>query len=649
VRGLFAAAMNHATRLILPIVVLALVLAATYVAYLPGLDGPFLLDDSVNIEPARLQELTWRELRSNVFADNNLGGLSRSIGKLSLAVTDFLRGPGPSAFKQENVLLHLANGLLVFWLVRLLFLSVKVTRAEQATWAAVAVSALWLLHPLQVSTVLYVVQRLVLLSAFFSLLALCLYIEGRRLAHWRPVAGTLVMLVGLGVFWPMGILSKENAILLVLVIPLIEWFVLRLRTESARERRLLFFVLTLFIAAPVVIGLIYVGTHLDTLLAGYAGRDFTLTERLLTQCHVLWLYLGLIAVPIPGSMSLYHDGFPIQHSMDATTAAAIAAISATVLLGFLLRRRAPLVGLGILWFFAWHVLESTVMPLELVFEHRNYLALIGPALALVAALRPLVVNPPLRLPLAVGITALVALFGLNTGARAFVWGDLELLVQSDYQSHPNSPRLNEALAMRALHRGDRGEALRYVKRLQRELPDMAYGYLHEVVILCEDRIAAKESLERALELAQSGRLSPGATNLTRRLLQRWRRDECPAVDAAQLILLSKAQAANPHVHVASVHMAALANYAAAAMITGDRDTAGDVLRRLLATAYGHSEARFADAVQAAAQIGAELPTREEAIEFLNIVTADYASTLSERGIRVHISLPQPSVNADVTE
>ena len=105
----------------------------------------------------------------------------------------------------------------------------------------------------------------------------------------------------------------------------------------------------------------------------------------MTQAHVIALYLKLFFVPIPGTMSLFHDNFPITHALDGTTVLLLVGYVAAIVGAFALRQRAPWIGFGILWFFACHLLESTLIPLELVFEHRNYLAILGLCAALVGA------------------------------------------------------------------------------------------------------------------------------------------------------------------------------------------------------------------------------------------------------------------------
>jgi len=625
-------------RTTLPLLALSALLLATIAAYTPGLDGPFLLDDAANIQPAQLREMSWDEVRANAFANDRLAGLSRSIGILSLAITEYLHGPNPRAFKRENLLLHLANGLLVFWFIRLLFLTRPRFADEAASWAAVAVAALWLLHPLQISTVLYIVQRLVLLSAFFSLLALCCYLEGRILMRQRLLAGTTIMLLGLLVFWPLALISKENAALLIIVIPLLEWFILNDETADEAKRQVIRVILSLFFLVPLILGIAYISLHADNLTSTYAGRDFNLSERLMTETHVIWFYLKLIALPNPGLMSLFHDGFPVQRTLDANTFAAGSGILAVIIIAFLLRTRAPLIGFGLLWYFSWHALESTFIPLELVFEHRNYVALIGLLLALVSAISPLFKNIQLRLPLASLSLALILILALNTAARAFTWSGFELMVTSEYENNNRSPRVLEGMTVVAISLGRETEALRYVKELQVLSPDDAYPVIREILLRCDSPSLAEAPIAAAMQLARTGRVSPGTVNLTRSLISRTLGGDCPAVDNMQVVNMAEALTRNPRVKDKKTQLAVLSTLAMAAIMTGDKDTAATALKTMIATARTFSQSKFADSIEAAAQVASELDSMDDAIEFLDGVTSDYADVLERRKIHVFLNI-----------
>jgi protein O-mannosyl-transferase len=626
-------------RQLLPAALLGVLLALAYAAYSPGLSGPWLLDDAVNIRPAVLQELTWAQIHANIFASPRLGGFSRSLSMLSLALTEYVYGADTLPYKHQNLLLHLANALLVFWFVRLLFLAAGKAQDTKASWVALATTALWMLHPLQVSTVLYVVQRLVLLSAFFSLLALCLYVEARLLSRTRPIAGTTLALTALGLCWPLAVVSKENAVLLVLVVPLLELFVLRLKTHSPCERKLLRRTLAVFIAVPLAIGILYALMRGEALLIGYAGRDFNVQERLMTEAHVMWLYLSLIAFPIPGHMTLYHDAFPVQRVLDVGTIMAAGALFSAVIAAFLLRHRAPLVGFGLSWFFCWHLIESTFLPLELVFEHRNYLPLMGLTLALVAGSRRLYEVDKLKVPLAGAALALVALLSLNTAARAFVWSSFPLMAEADYEHHSLSPRVLEGLIVVESRRGRPERALRYVKELQQVAPDAAFPWLREALIRCDLPGGAADAFAQALDRARTERLRPATTTLTRQLIAKVHTGGCHGVSRDDVVSLAAVLNANPRIHTTSTRLAALSTYAMASILNGDTAAAEETVDLLIATAYTQSPAKFADTIEVAAMVASQLPTQDAAIAFLDRLTRDYADVLSHRRMRVYLTNP----------
>lgn len=635
-------------RTLVPFGVFTLALVLCYFVYSPGLTGPWLLDDPVNILTSHLRALTWQEISANIFVSERLAGLSRSIGILSLAVTEYIYGGDTYPFKYQNLMLHLANGLLVFWFASLLFRASDKSSASNAYWFALACAALWLLHPLQVSTVLYVVQRLVLLSAFFSLLSLCLYIEGRMLARRRPYAGTALMLLALALFWPMAIISKENAVLIILIVPLVEYFLLGFRTHSSTEHRLFLAVMITFFALPLVVGGLYALANPEKLLLGYEGRDFTLPERLMSEAHALWLYVKLILFPIPGHMTLYHDGFPVQTRLDAGTLLAFAAWILWALAAVLLRRTAPLIGIGLLWFLVWHLLESTIIPLELVFEHRNYLALLGIVMAIVATAVPLLSWQRIRGPMIGAFLAILALLSANTAARAFVWSDFELMVRSAYQEHSNSPRVLEGLVAVESTHGDPETALEFTREYQALAPDSAAPVLREVLIRCRLPGGASEAFGRALELAQSGLLRPASVNLTKILIDRIHGPRgCAGVSEADVLHMTEALTLNTRAHTPSVRLGAFATHLKATALAGDWTRAKSTASQLLQGSVNYSPSLFAESVQSVVEAASLHSSYDDAVGFIDDVTRPYAETLKSRRIRVYLRhRPRPSTGGE---
>src|SRR4051812_24632122 len=144
---------------------LALTLAATWWVYRPGLTGVFLFDDYANLPALGAygpidDTTTFLRYITSGHADPT----GRPLALLSFLVDARDWPADPAPFKRTNLLLHLLNGALLGWLLLRLG-EALVLDARRAAVAAVFGSALWLLHPLLVSTVLYVVQREAMLPA----------------------------------------------------------------------------------------------------------------------------------------------------------------------------------------------------------------------------------------------------------------------------------------------------------------------------------------------------------------------------------------------------------------------------------------------------------------------------------------------------
>jgi len=168
-------------------------------------------------------------------------------------------------------------------------------------------------------------------------------------------------------------------------------------------------------------------------------------ERLMTEARVVWAYVYWTLFPFTGSLGFFHDDFTVSRGLLSpwTTAVAIAGHVALLVTAVVLRRRAPLLTLAVLFFYAGHTMESTLFPLELVFEHRNYLPMVPVVLAAVFYLY--------RLALAVGryrhavyaaSVVIVMAMGYTTAVRAGQWSDDTRFAVRQLQHHPHSPRAN---------------------------------------------------------------------------------------------------------------------------------------------------------------------------------------------------------------
>ena len=467
----------------------ALLLLAWF-AYRPGLHGGFVFDDFVNLDAlgatGRVDDWAafWRYLTSG-----SADPTGRPLAMLSflLDARDWPADPWP--FLRSNILLHLANGALLFALLRQLgrrlqechpeakpkdLLSIPGTGKEsgrafpriesgigmtRGDAAALLGAGLWLLHPLFASTTLYIVQREAMLAATFSLLGLLAWGHGRALLARAPRAGVAWMIGGIGVGTLLAMSCKANGALLPLLAWVLDATVYRRDGETPLAKRLR-------IALLVLPGLLLCGYVLSKLAQWSApldSRPWTIGQRVLTEPRVLLDYLRLLLVPRVLSNGVYNDGFAWSTGLlhPASTLPALLGVLALLAAGFALRARAPAVSAAVLFFFAGHLLESTTLPLELYFEHRNYL----PAMLLGWPLARAVVRWQVPAAWRGALAAvLLALLAAITWQRAALWADQPRMAALWAATNPGSSR---AIATQAL----------FAMRAQR--PELAMATLAE--------------------------------------------------------------------------------------------------------------------------------------------------------------------------
>lgn len=425
-----------------PAPVLALGLMVTVAVYLPGLGGGFVFDDLQNVrsnEHLRVDGLDIEALGQAALS-SGAGPLRRPLSMASFALNRHLLGPGPFGFKLVNLVIHLVNGMGVYLLALLLLRGLGVRIRDEAGLIAAGCALLWLLHPLNLTGVLYVVQRMTSLSAMFLITGLIAYCAGRlRMLEGRP-GGMVLVLTGLLGGGGLALLAKETGALMPLLAAVLEAGVFRLRA-ACPSGRLAIGALTA-VAVPAVAVPVVLLVAPDTLLAGYRWRWFTLPERMLTEARALWLYLSQAGFPDPQRMALYHDDFAISMGLLAppTTLPAVLGLGLLASLGLVALKRAPAAGVGLLFFLAGHSLESTFLPLEPVFEHRNYLPLFG--LAFAASFYGLRAkgSGATRLALGVVFWGFLGICALGTLARAVDWSSLDRQILSEVARKPASSR-----------------------------------------------------------------------------------------------------------------------------------------------------------------------------------------------------------------
>lgn len=418
----------------------AVVLAIIAGLYAPGLDGPWLLDDDANIgifKQAKTDVLGTAHYLQIIFG-NESGPLGRPIALASFALNHATGLFTTSSLKATNLLLHLSNGFLLYWLLlALLQRRNPLENLIAPSTLALILSAWWMILPIHVSSVFYIVQRMTLLSGFFSLAACIAYTLGRIKQENHATHGWLAITLGIFVFFPLAIFTKENSFTVLAWLLLIEIFFLqpKIIIQTSRIQHLLMALIALTACA------IATASQLDFIQESYLSREFSLYERMMTQPAVLTAYMSDILLPSSSSMGIFHDDFPITRYTEIISTASLPMLLIAILL-FLAVMTAHSswwgVSFGILVYFSGHLIESTIIPLELYFEHRNYLPSIG---LLVASLTVVTRIWPFRQLFLTGFLAIyMTTLGFSLYQRSHIWADKGLLLKTSALNHPQSMR-----------------------------------------------------------------------------------------------------------------------------------------------------------------------------------------------------------------
>jgi hypothetical protein len=457
--------------------------------YYPGLSGGFMMDDKSNLSPLRVfnGEFSWDKIKEYIGLSKS-GVLKRPISVLSF-LTDSNSWPTSAwSFKRTNVFIHIFNSILLFTLYYKLFHNSKKFRKDAFFIASISM-ALWMFHPFLVSSVLYIVQRMAMLAATFVLLGLLSYTIGRtRFENSSGNKGLFLMLIGMYVMPVFAVLSKENGILLVYFILLVEIFVFRQSFKYNKINNRVMFWLYL----PPLLTTFGLISKLPSFINSYFLREFSLFERVITQFRVMTNYLYNIFFPKVITEGAYTDGYNLSNSLfdPITTILSIIFIILVIVFSWLLRERNPLISFSIFFFFVAHVLESTIIPLELYYEHRNYIPMFFLFLPFVLLLNILrkkskLFNYPMY--------SIILLLLFITFLKTNLWGDNYKLHQITMNNYPSSTR---AITMMAIQYEEKNDLLNSFKTLKKGIEinnafEIKINYLN---ILCSGKILQEQHL-----------------------------------------------------------------------------------------------------------------------------------------------------------
>ena len=457
-----------------------LLFSLIFLAYSNTFHASWHFDDYPNIVNNPKIQITEFNTQSLVRSMQRPGGATywRPLAYLTFALNWFAGGNEVFGYHLVNILFHFLSACLLFLTILTLFQTptLRGKHSESVQSVALLASALWAINPIQTQSVTLIVQRMALLAAFFYIGGIFCYLKTRLSgSRWQRSMLFFMCLAS----WLLGMASKETALLMPLTIVLMEAIFFHDLGDTKTKKQFFATLAGGSIMVAIIGGLLFLKGDLWSIFAGYGDRFFSPMERLMTQPRVLFFYLSLIFCPLPGRLSIEHD-FMVSTSLlqPWTTLPAIFFTAAMIFGALFQARKRPLLSFAILFFFLNHIVESSIVPLELVFEHRNYLPsmflfmpVAGGAVWLLKRyheIRP----TAYRILIALGICLFIGLGWMTYGRNSVwqtevsLWTDANRKAPKSYRPvhnlamarYESSGRLNEALelyqkaAMLKMHR-----------------------------------------------------------------------------------------------------------------------------------------------------------------------------------------------------
>lgn len=471
--------------------IIFIIILTTFIFYYPALDGPYIADDHPNLlenNHVAITSLDWQNIKEAAFSSPS-SQFYRPVSMLTFALNYYYSdAPYNFMLKLTNLVLHLLCGLGFYVLCVQILVRLESNNEKKNKLIALSVASLWLLHPLHVTTVLYVIQRMAILSTFFVVYGCVVYIHLRQ--RWNERTKYFYTLIfSIISFTLFGFFSKENGALLCGFLLLIEYFLFQFKfNEAIPIWQRLFLKSTLVL--PVIGIVSYLVFSYVTSPAGeLAQYYFSLNDRVLTQFRVLWQYVAWLFLLDTQSMGFHHDDIVISSSLmqPVTTLVAIISWLTVIVLSIRFIRTRNIIIFGVFWFLWGHVLESTVLPLVPVYEHRNYLPGFGLILALVWSLARFSFSGRINKVVG-GVIFTVLVYLLPAGLlseRVATWESEKTLAASLLKQHPKSPAtyMWAGLYLSEIH--DYENAILAIKTGQKLIPrELAFSVV-ETRITCQ--------------------------------------------------------------------------------------------------------------------------------------------------------------------
>ena len=276
-----------------------MIVTLVFIIYSNTLRTPWILDDlhTVKDNPKiQISNLSFQSLKNSFFSKATSKKLYRPLSCATFALNAFFSRENVIGYHLFNITLHAANALILMWLLIHVFgtPALKDIPDREKYFVIILSTLFWAVNPVQIQAVTYIVQRMAALCTFFALMSLGFFIKARLAESTRQ---KIIYYISCTVGIVCSFFSKENGIITIPLVFVIEYFLFRKGDYKVLARREFIAGFLIFIA--IALCFLFYTTSLTKLQEIYERRPFTLYERLLTEPKILLYYLSLIFYPLP--------------------------------------------------------------------------------------------------------------------------------------------------------------------------------------------------------------------------------------------------------------------------------------------------------------------------------------------------------------
>lgn len=507
------------TQWIINTFVFLFLLSIVFLIYSSNLNGPFIFDDS-RIQNNPQIHITSLSPQNLLRAGFESSPQTRPAANISFALNYYFHGFDTMGYHLVNIAIHaLAAFFLYLFIQTTLNLPLHQATYAKSTLLPLAAALLWAVHPLQTQSVTYIIQRMNSIAAMFYILSLLLYAKARIAGgRWTKI----LLFPGAALAGLLAFGSKETAATLPFFVFLYEWYFFQDLDFRWLKKQIV--PVFLLLACSVAIIVLYLGANpLEQILATYSGRDFTLSQRVLTEFRVVIFYISLLLFPHPARLNLDHH-FSLSTGLfsPVSTIISVAIILLLFVAALFSAKKYRLISFCLLWFLGNLVIESSVIGLELIFEHRNYLpSMLLILLALIISL-PILKQQWLKIAF---LSFIVLLFSYWTFERNRVWNDRVSLWGDSAAKSPAKARPHNNLGVALKDHGRLDEAVAQFQKTILLEPKFAEAYnnLGNTYLLQGKQNEAITNFKMSLNISPD---SPNVhVNLGNALVKRWELEE----------------------------------------------------------------------------------------------------------------------------